>query len=306
MRDDLDYKPETSDEGEGDLTDEALQEAIKDAEAERDADKSLDGDVKALADAINDQTSALRPYETHPSNDAEAQGVADNLANDIEQAFHENTIDKAPGWVEGQRRGFVNVLRYETRRPGDVEFFRAYTETDAPGMNISVSVLLDYSASMGGATKELAQAGYACKRACDNLDIPCTVVLWDTQALTLWDANERAEHLPVIVATGGTDPSTAMADLDNQRYDKDIHIVLVMTDGAWGGPCAQQGYLASYKGEKPGRYFIGLGWQDSSWGGGNASSIAENLRRYGCDESHGMESLMEIPRYLEDALIAFS
>lgn len=314
VRDDLDYEDEdestegegASDEDDDDLTDEALQEARQAAEAERDSDKSLDQDVKSLSEAINEQTSALTPYETRDSDDAEAQAAADNLAQDIEQAFQENTIDRAPGWLEGQRRGFVNVLRYETRRPGDVEFFRAYTETDAPGTNISVSVLLDYSASMGGATKELAQAGYACKKACDNLDIPCTVVLWDTNATTLWDANERCERLPVVVATGGTDPSTAMADLDNQRYDKDIHIVLVMTDGAWSGACANGGYLASYKGDRPGRYFIGLGYADSSWGGGNSQAIAENLRRYGCDESHGMENLMEIPRYLEEALLAFS
>ena len=34
--------------------------------------------------------------------------------------------------------------------------------------------------------------------------------------------------------------------------------------------------------------------------------MAENLRRYGCDEAHGIDNLMDIPRYLEQALIAFS
>ena len=179
VRDDLDYKPETADEAgaaddddDDDLTDEALQEAIDEAAAERDADPTLDGDVQSLHDAINNQTSDLLPYTAGVSTDVEAQAAADNLAQDIEQAFQENTVEKAPGWVEGQRRGFVNVLRYETRRPGDVEFFRAYTDTDAPGTNIAVSVLLDYSASMGGATKELAQAGYATKMACDDAGHP--------------------------------------------------------------------------------------------------------------------------------------
>ncbi|MET0441318.1 MAG: hypothetical protein ABW071_04970 [Casimicrobiaceae bacterium] len=313
VREDLDYKPEGEgskgddegdDEADTELSDEDLQEALDEAAAERDADPALDADVQALHEAINNRASDLMPYTAGVSTDAEAKAAADNLAQDIEQAFQENTVEKAPGWVEQQRRGIVNVLRYETRRPGDVEFFRAYTDTDAPGQNIAVSVLLDYSSSMSGATKELAQAGYATKIACQNLDIPCTVVLWDTDATVLWDAHEVAEDLPVIVATGGTDPTVAVADLDRQRFDKETHVVLIMTDGAWSGPCAQQGFLANYKGEGAGRYFIGLGY-NSGWGD-NAEAMAENLRRYGCDEAHGIENLMDIPRFLEQALIAFS
>jgi hypothetical protein len=300
VRDDLDYKPEAGDD---DLSDELLQEAIDEAEAERDADPTLDQDVQSLHDALNNRTSELMPYNSGVSNDVEAQAAADNLAQDIEQAFQENTIEKAPGWVEGQRRGFVNVLRYETRRPGDVEFFRAFTDTEAPGNNISVSVLLDYSGSMGGATKELATAGFATKKACDNLGIPCTVVLWDTDATVLWDATETAEYLPVIVSAGGTDISVAVADLDNQRYDKETHIVIIMTDGAWYGACAVPGFLANYKGDTPGRYFIGLGYSSHE---GSGEAMAEGLRRNGCDEAHGINNLMDIPQYLEQALIAFS
>ena len=298
VRDDLDYKPE-----EEALTDEALQEAIEEATAERDADPSLDGDVQSMHEALNTRTSDLMPYNAGISTDLEAKAAADNLAQDIERAFQESTVEKAPGWAEGQRRGFVNVLRYETRRPGDVEFFRAWTDTDAPGRNIAVSVLLDYSGSMGGATKELAQVGYACKAACQSLDIPCTVTLWDTNAVVLFDAAERAEELPVVVANGGTDPSIALADLDKQRFDKDVHLVLIMTDGAWSGSSAQGGFLASYKGDAAGRYFIGLGFSTYD---GSAESIAGNLRRYGCDESHSIPNLMDIPRHLEDALIAFA
>lgn len=316
VRDDLDYgdddeadeagSGEADDEGDDDLSDEDLQAAIDEAEAERDADPTLNGDVQALHEAINDRTSELMPYNAGISQDAEAHAAARNLADDIEQAFQESTVEKAPGWVEGQRRGIVNVLRYETRRPGDVEFFRAYTDTENPGNNIAVSVLLDYSASMSGNTKELAQTGLACKLACQQLDIPCTVVLWDTDATILWDANEVAEHLPVIVARGGTDISVGVADLDSQRYDKDTHIVIVMTDGQWGGACAVPGFLANYKGDTPGRYFIGLGYEGHDYGGGSADAMAQGLRRYGCDEAHGIDNLMDIPQYLEQALIAFS
>src|SRR4051812_30633264 len=71
--------------------------------------------------------------------------------------------------------------------------------------------------------------------------------------------NEKAEFLPVIDATGGTDPSVALADLANQRYDKAQHIVLIMTDGEWSGNQGKGGYLAAYK--EDGRVFIGLGYR---------------------------------------------
>ena len=316
VREGLDYKPEDAadeagagaeaDEAESDLTEDDLSKAIADAEAERNKDAALDGDVDAFHNAINERVSDLMPYTAGISTDVEAQASADNLAQDIEQAFQENTIEKAPGWVQGERRGIINVLRYETRRPGDVEFFKAYTDTEAPGHNIAVSVLLDYSGSMCSSTKELAQCGYATKKACDALGIPCTITLWDTDAVTLYDANEQAESLPVIVANGGTDPSVALADLDRQRYDKEVHIVLIMTDGAWSGSCATTGFLANYSGDGGGRYFLGIGYASHGWGGGSADEMANNLRRYGCDEAHGISNLMEVPRFLEQALVAFS
>ena len=113
------------------------------------------------------------------------------------------------------------MLRYKTRQPGDVEIFRQWTDADAAGFNIAVSACCSTTAvRWADGTDELAQAGYASKLACEKLGIPCTVVLWDTNAKVLWDANENAEHLPVIDSAGGTDPSVALADLRNQRYEQ--------------------------------------------------------------------------------------
>ena len=89
------------------------------------------------------------------------------------------------------------------------------------------------------------------------------MVLWDTSARTLWDAAEKAEDLPIIVARGGTDPSVALADLDNHVQGKSKHIVLIMTDDAWGSDAPT---LAAFKQE--GRTIIGLGYTDgqvSEW-----------------------------------------
>jgi len=281
------------------LTDDDLTEALQDAEAQRDEDAALDADVHAFQDAVDTRVSDLEPYQTTPSSDFEAAATANNLADELERSFQQATMDQQPMWVEQQRRGVLNVLRYKTRQAGDVEFFKQWTEDDAPGYDIAVSVLLDYSGSMGGHTTALAQCGYAAKLACEKLEIPCTVTLWDTGAMVLWDANERAEALPVIQAAGGTDPQQALADLANQRYDKTQHVVIIMTDGEWNGHQNQPGFLASYKEE--GRIIIGAGYNS---GYGTAEAIADKLRRYGCDESYALSSLMDLPRLLEQTLVA--
>ncbi len=279
------------------LTDDDLQEALEDAEAERDSQGELDADVEAYKDALDNRTSDLDAYVGGVSDDIHAIAVAENLAEDIERAFQMNTIDRAPGWVEAQRRGIINVLRYETRSAGDSEFFRQWTEDDAPGFDIAVSLLLDYSGSMSDDVERLAQVAYACKLACQNLAIPCTVTLWDDSARTLFDADEMIQGMPVIASAGGTNPEFALADLDNQRHDKSKHIVLIMSDGEWESAWAnKKRSVAAYK--DGGRSIIGFGY------GGD--SIARSLMGYGCDEAFAIQDLMAIPRFLEDALVAMA
>ena len=186
----------------------------------------------------------------------------------------------------------LNVLRYETRRPGNVEFFRSYVDDGQPGHDIAVSVLLDYSGSMWNVTKELAQVAFASKAACDRLGIPCTVVLWDTEARVLWDANEKAEVLPTIDAVGGTNPAMALNDLDNQQYGKAKHIVLVMTDDDWSGNSPT---LTAYRAED--RVIVGLGY-------GGDKGIAESMARKGANFAYSIEDLAEIPKHLEQALVS--
>jgi hypothetical protein len=280
-----------------DLTDEDLEEALQEAESQRDADPTLDGDVRAFQDALDRQVSDLKPYDLAPNPDIEAAATAHNLATELEQSFYAATMDQAPAWVEQQRRGILNVLRYKTRQPGDAEVFKSWVDDDQPGFNVAVSILLDYSGSMGGYTEKLAQAGFASKLACEKLGIPCTVVLWDTDARVVWDANDTADYLPVVNSAGGTDPRVALADLANQRYDKEQHIVMIMTDGDWQG--CNPGVLASYK--SSGMIIIGMGF---STGYGSAEHLSNVLRKYGCDENYALSDLMDIPRLLEQTLSA--
>lgn len=268
-----------------------LDELLQEAEDERDQMSELDADMQAFADA-REQTSALPVYVGGLSGDIPAINKSVALADEIERAFQMRTMDRQPAWVEGQRRGVINVLRYETRRPGEVEFFKAWTDDDQPGHDMAVSLLLDYSGSMDEYTVALAQAAFASKLACQRLGIPCTVTLWDTDAATLWDATEQAQGMPIIKEAGGTDPTVALLDLDNQRYERAKHIVIIMTDGDWSGSWAKRS-LAAYK--EPGRSIFGFGL--------GGTHLAKNLVARGCDAAYGITDLMEIPQRLEQFLL---
>jgi hypothetical protein len=46
---------------------------------------------------------------------------------------------------------------------------------------------------------------------------------------------------------------------------------------------------------------IGCGF---SSGYGSAESLSNNLRRYGCDETYALATLMDLPKLLEQTLVA--
>ncbi len=284
-------KPGTED----DLTDRDLQKLIQDAEDVRNNDRTLDADEMAMQEAAQEFGSTLPIYSTGVNTNPEMQAIADNLAYEVENAFHAATMDKAPAWVEQQNRGVINVIRYETRQSGQTDFYRQWTDDDQPGLNIAVSVLLDNSGSMAGKTEELAAAGFASKLACARLDIPCTVTLWNTNAQLLWDHHDKADFIPLIAAEGGTNPREALADIFAQRMEKPMHVVLIMTDGSWSGGTAD--LFNAYR--TPGTHFVVVSYDSDI---NTANKRAEAVAGYGADTSVGIDNLMQIPKVLEQAL----
>lgn len=285
-----------TDDGAGNVDDDFdqddLDDLLQEVEDERNEMRELDGDMRAF-DEAREQTSSLPVYVGGLSNDGVAINKSVALADEIERSFQMSTMDRQPSWVEQQRRGIVNVLRYETRRPGETEVFRAWTDDEQPGYDMAVSLLLDYSGSMDDHMVSLAQSAFAVKLACQRLEIPCTVTLWDTEAMALWDANEVAQGMPVIQEAGGTDPTRALQDLDNQRYDRAKHIVIIMTDGDWSGEWNGKRTLAAYKDAGRQIYGFGLGGRH----------LREGLIAKGCDNAWAISDLMEIPQRLEQFLV---
>ena len=282
-----------ADDYDADMTDSDLHDMIAEAEEVRDADRMLDVDEQAMYEAAQEYGSMLHTYSTGVNNNTELVAIGDNLAYEVENAFHAATMDKTPAWIEQQNRGIINVLRYETRKVGETDFYRQWTDDDQPGFNLSVSILLDYSGSMIGKQEELAVAGYASKQACERLSIPCTVTLWNSAAVLLWDHNDKADFIPTIAPCGGTNPTEALDDIYAQRFDKPVHIVLIMTDGSWSGQTAFQDYRTE------GTHFVVVSYDKSI---STANQRAEQVAKMGPDVSVGIDNLFQIPRILEQAL----
>lgn len=273
--------------------DDMLTKAKADAEAERASDSALRGDVEAFNAVVNDHTgSNLLPYTTMPTDDPEINAEARNMAQEVVQAFNEVNTERLPTWQEQQTRGVLNVNRYLTRQHGDREFFRCWADEVAPGRNIAVSVLLDYSGSMGSLEASLATTAYAMKAACDDLGIVCTVLLWDHDATVLWDGLDKAEFVPVIAAAGGTNPQVALEDLPFHRHGKDAHIVLIMTDGQFS---SKNNWLNEYRTE--GTYFLGAVL------GGNAQESERRMATMGFDRYMGITNLRPLVSMLEQSII---
>ena len=137
--------------------------------------------------------------------------------------------------------------------------------------------------------RNLAIAAFGVKSACDVVGVPCTVTVYDTDAYLLWDDEDRPLDVPYnIVPSGGTDPKRVLDMLDMQKCDKDNHLVIIMTDGAWSANWHRDLSLAHYA--APDRDLV--------------------MFYLNCDPAHGpqgadqcshvgrIDDLQEIPRFL--------
>lgn len=229
---------------------ELLRRALEEAKEQRRHDQQIVRDVRAYNEAMHaDQGNLLMeriPYlpDPDPTVTTEALRLQRALRNIMEQA----RAQVAPSWQGGQRRGVLDVRSYVTRQPGDMEFFRGYESGgDMHLPDMAVSLLLDGSGSMDHLAQELAVCAFGVKSACDAVQVPCTVTVYDTEAYLLWSQDERPTEVPYnIVPNGGTDPGKCLDQIDFQKYEKKNHLVIIMTDGQWQGDWRSRRSLAHY------------------------------------------------------------
>lgn len=160
--------------------------------------------------------------------------TANNITLGMINALDTIVVTPDPSWKYHMDDGAILDLEsFVNRDLGDDSYWVDKDGTGERGHDLSVSLLLDCSASMGCWFTELGIAGYAIRKACDHFDIPCTTVLFGSDSELLWDADDEPELIQ-MPNLGGTSIGRALLDVPNHRHGKGRHLVVIFTDGEWG------------------------------------------------------------------------
>lgn len=265
---------------------DAVDEAVRDAEQATDDGGRVDDAIKSVAAAH--EVGSLPYYSTNRLLDAAGQAEALALADDFRRALEEASAYNTPTWQRHQEHGVVDPLAYRTRRPGDLSYRRSRVGDGSRGFDISVSLVLDISGSMLHQEQALSVAAYGVKSACWELDIPCTVSAYHSRARLVSAASDepRPFYLNADEMTYITDALVACLD---QREDRDQHLVLVLTDGE-----VDDGHEAFQALKDSGAYVIGLGLQ--------YSSSVKSLQSLGVDEAYFIQDSKDLAVRVEEYL----
>lgn len=259
-------------------------------------DATLDEDVASVNHAYNTDDGSLPQYgDVQDLYDEALSAAAHGVVDDIVTAFEIATADCAPRWESGQRRGVLEPIRYKTRQPGDLEFFRQYSDDGEPGTDIAVSLFLDVSGSMGGTSKMLGATAWAIKEACHRINVDCDVSVFDERGYRVWGVDDHPDG-PVSIGIGGaTDPTSVFDGILSKERSKRRHIVLVMTDGVWENPHAFKDYRHN-------NIYSAVFFYDK-WAESRSLQPDPDLAfRLLMDEAYTISNLLDIPQALERML----
>jgi len=210
---------------------------------------------------------------------------ANKMIVGIQSALTELETVSQPAWHSRQDTGVLDALAYRTKPVGSLDYHRRLEGDANVGIDLHVSVLSDISGSMTGPPiVELSASMYAMRMACDNLGIGTSFSLWSSgrHAGRIW---RHSEPMPIVwEASGGTDPTYALDDLENHNEEgASHHLVIIFTDGLWG-------------------YDFDL----SRWASNNRHIVLCILGldgvEYRADATFTIESCLELPNKLVDAI----
>jgi hypothetical protein len=252
-------------------------------------------DAKEFLSVVNEEqgrslthTSAVTTMDDHQLEDA------NDIRNNMLRVLEPLATQVEPSWRFRQETGILDAVSYVTRDPGDTDFWVGLDDDGQQGYDVAVSVILDVSYSMGNACYDLGSVALGVRQACDEIDVPCTVSVFDDASNILWAADEQPTEV-FAHANGGTYPLNALLDLDNQMMNKSRHLVIVLTDGIWPEDIKD---LSTFS--RPGRYIIGVGY-DKYYPHGIKSAL-EDLNP---NEAYGIRNVRELPDVITSAISAY-
>jgi hypothetical protein len=272
---------------------EELRQQLKDMSKKQNANLASENEaIQFLAD-VNKELKMEVPHNsaTTPMS-TEVLARAKEVENGMLNALEPLAVTPDPSWRFRQEDGILDPTTYRTKEPGDTDYWINYEGEGAHGHNLSVSVLLDTSSSMQEWMDELSAGAYGIRKACEALQIPCTVSTFDTQGYLLWDSEEDAQPVQIHDG-GGTNPSESLQQLKYQNAGKQKHLIVVLTDGHWSGVQSVIPFI------EPHQHWVLIGLSGSEE---YALSLVE---KKGGNSAIGITNVTELPKQIELALTRF-
>jgi len=222
--------------------DRALDETILASEYASDAvaEEGMEM-VKSVARMAGDEEGSYIPNvantygaQYHPVDDW-MPAASKRLVQEIARVF----ADYEDGWVRNNSSGRLNMVDAMSARGSHFDVFDVWQETDDADLSFEVAILVDRSSSMQGIDQwNTAKAMWVIQRACEQLEIPVTIIGYDNEASMMATKNNRARHneFMVLSAQGGTYPVPALqwaSSLMRNSHAKN-RLIITLTDGQWG------------------------------------------------------------------------
>jgi len=153
---------------------------------------------------------------------------------DLVRVFEELRGSHEPHWVKRVDRGRLNLSAAMEARGLHTDVFDKWTDDGEDAASVEAVVLVDLSSSMSGMIHETTHGLWILTAAADELDIPLTVLGYNTEGHLLAKPGEGpfARHLRV---SGGTNPTEALASAERIFLATDARhkLLFSLTDGDW-------------------------------------------------------------------------
>ena len=225
--------PETDQSSAGDQSAEKTVKSYFDDIVSDNIAQMSHGDANNFLASINDNLRQVAPRDESitPMTPDEVKEVA-NIQNSMMDVLDRLIVQVDPSWMFYRENGVLDPTAFITREPGDMNFWSGMDGDKGNGHDLAVSLVVDTSGSMDHRIGRTSAVAMGIRKACEHYDIPCTITTFSDRVRLVVAGDEQVEHVK-MGAGGGTHIFDALTILDDQRYGKRYHLVVIITDGEW-------------------------------------------------------------------------
>lgn len=215
---------------------EVLISAIKEVMDKSDVAKEITNIIRVVNGLPSLSTNNLEsPVKAHYRNevpDTKTLQASHSFGRELERL--KSKFD--PAWDKYESRGKLNAQRF--MRGDDLDtVFDSWNEGREDVTEIETVIILDNSGSMNGNKANQAyRAMYAIKSSLDRIGAKCSVIVFNSETTTLYEAHEKAGNsIRNCGTTGGTEPEYAVRYATKllAESDKPVKLFFAITDGEW-------------------------------------------------------------------------